>query len=545
MSRSSRLLAFSCLALTAPVFAQSGPVVDAPAGKVAGSSDGDIRVFKGIPYAAPPVGMLRWRPTAAIPRWKGVRDATAFGPACVQPQSKTPTSLYWNVPMPVSEDCLSLNIWAPAKAKNAPVFFWIHGGALLTGSSREPAYDGRKLAERGIIVVSINYRLGALGYLAHPGLSAESPAHVSGNYGLLDQIAALHWVKANVGAFGGDPGNVTIAGESAGALSVMYLLSSPGARGLFAKAIAESGYMISMPDLKKSVYGAPSGEAVGQMLGAALQAPDIAALRGMDAQTLTDAAAKLGAAPWGTVDGLLLPQQMTTTFDQGKQAPVPLLAGFNEGEIRSLMVLAPKPPATAAEYEKTIRDRYGDLADAFLALYPAADYRESILKTTRDALYGWTAERMVRKQTALGQPAYLYLWDHGYPAADTAGLHAFHASELPYVFGTAARTTPKWPTIPDTAGEHALSDALADYWSSFARDGKPVAAAAPAWPAYGAAQAYLHFTATPEPKTNVFPGMFALNETVMCRKAGTGKIGWNWNVGLASPKLPAAGEGCP
>ena len=545
MTRLGRLLAFSGLALTAPAFAQSGPMVDAPAGKVAGSIDGEIRVFKGIPYAAPPVGMLRWRPTAAIPRWKGIRTATAFGPACVQPQSKTPTSLYWNVPMPVSEDCLSLNIWAPAKAKNAPVFFWIHGGALLTGSSREPAYDGRKLAERGIVVVSINYRLGALGYLAHPGLSAESPAHVSGNYGLLDQIAALHWVKANVGAFGGDAANVTIAGESAGALSVMYLLSSPAARGLFAKAIAESGYMISMPDLKKSVYGAPSGEAVGQLLGTALQAPDIAALRGMDAQTLTDAAAKLGAAPWGTVDGLLLPQQMTTVFDEGKQAPVPLLAGFNQGEIRSLMVLAPKPPAIAAEYEKTIRDRYGDLADAFLTLYPAADYKESILKTTRDALYGWTAERMVLKQTALGQPAYLYLWDHGYPAADNAGLHAFHASELPFVFGTAARTTPKWPAIPDTPGEQALSDAMADYWSSFARDGKPVAAAAPAWPAYGAAQAYLHFAATPEPKTKVFPGMYALNETVMCRKAATGKIGWNWNVGLASPKLPAAGEGCP
>ena len=319
----SRLLALSCLALTVPAFAQIGPVVDAPAGKVAGSADGDVSVFMGIPYAAAPVGALRWRPTAAIPRWKGVRTATAFGPACIQPQSKMPTSVYWNVPMPVSEDCLSLNIWVPAKAKNAPVLFWIHGGALLTGSSREPLYDGRKLAERGVIVVSINYRLGVLGYLAHPGLSGESQAHVSGNYGLLDQIAALHWVKNNIVAFGGDPARVTIAGESAGALSVMYLLSSPAARGLFAGAISESGYMVSMPDLKRSVYGAPSGEAVGQMLGAALQAPDVAALRAMDAQTVTDAAAKLGAAPWGTVDGLLLPQQMTATFDQGKQAPVP------------------------------------------------------------------------------------------------------------------------------------------------------------------------------------------------------------------------------
>ncbi|CAN5514308.1 carboxylesterase family protein [soil metagenome] len=539
-----RLIALACLALAGPAIAQdAAPTVDAPSGAVRGQADGDIRIFKGIPYALPPVQGRRWQPPVAIPRWSGARDATAFGPACVQPQSKI-VSVYSGEVLPTSEDCLTLNIWAPASAKGAPVFLWIHGGALVSGSSREAIYDGKRLAARGAIVVSINYRLGVLGWLAHPGLSRESTQRISGNYGLLDQIAALQWVRANIAAFGGDPGNVTIAGESAGALSVMYLLETPLARGLFAKAIGESGYMISMPDLKKSVFGAPSGEGAGQLLAAALQAPDIATLRGMDAQTLTNTAAAVGFGPWGLVDGVVLPQQMVSAFDAGKQAPVPLLVGFNQGEIRSLMVLAPKPPASAAAYEATIRDRYGELAEAFLRLYPSATYKESIIATTRDGLYGWTAERMARKQTALGQPAYLYLFDHGYPAADDAGLHAFHASELPFVFGTLDRTPPHWPRVPEVPSERALSDAMADYWISFARDGRPVATNAPAWPAFGSAEAYMHFTDAPHPETKLMPGMYALNEAVMCRHMATGKIGWNWNVGLAAPKLPAKAAGC-
>ncbi|WEK43753.1 MAG: carboxylesterase family protein [Candidatus Sphingomonas colombiensis] len=421
---------------------------------------------------------------------------------------------------------------------------WIHGGALTSGSSREPMYDGRKLAERGVIVVSINYRLGVLGYLAHPELSKESPQRVSGNYGLLDQIAALGWVRHNIEAFGGDPGNVTIMGESAGGLSVMYLLESPLARGLFHKAIAQSAYMISTPELKRIAFGVPSGEAMGQMLGGGLQAPSLAALRGLDGQAVTEAAAKMGFIPLGTVDGMVLPQQMVSAFDEGKQAPVPLMAGFNQGEIRSLMALAPKAPDSAAAYEAAIRDRYGELADAFLRLYPASDYEESILATTRDGLYSWTAERLARKQTALGQPAYLYLFDHGYPAMDEAGLHAFHASELPYLFGTMDRTPPRWPRIPSDAREQALSDALADYWTSFARTGQPVARDTAEWSAYGTAGNYMHFAGAPQPATGLMPGMYALNEEVMCRRKATGKIGWNWNVGLAAPKLPPKAPGC-
>ena len=532
------------LASATPVFAADrAPVVDAPAGRVSGTAASDVRVFKGIPYAAAPIGKLRWRPPVALPRWSGERAATDFGPACVQPQGGTMT-IYSGPPMPVSEDCLSLNVWTPANAKNAPVMVWIHGGALVTGSSREPTYDGRKFAERGVIVVSINYRLGVLGWLAHPWLSRESSQRVSGNYGLLDQIAALKWVRDNIGAFGGNARNVTIAGESAGGLSTLYLMTSPAAHGLFAKAIAESSYMISMPELRKNAFGAPSGEGGGEMLTTALKTPDLDSLRAMDPQTLTVTAAKLGFAPFGVVDGGVLPQQMVDAFDQEKQAAVPVLAGFNQGEIRSLRMLAPKTPENAEIYERTIRDRYGDQADAFLRLYPAADYAESILATTRDALYGWTAERLVRKQASRGLPAYLYLFDHGYPAADQAGLHAFHASELPYVFGNFDGTPPRWPKVPEIPGERALSDAMIDYWASFVRDDKPVARNAAQWPRYDAQRQYMRFAAAPEVQADLMPGMFTLNESAMCRRRAAGNVGWNWNVGLVAPKLPPAAPGC-
>jgi para-nitrobenzyl esterase len=519
------------------------PVVDAPAGALRGTSEDGLLVFRGIPYAKPPVGPLRWRAPEKPPRWDGVRDATAFGPACVQPQPQLSSIYAPAAPLPMSEDCLTLNVWAPAKAKKAPVFFWIHGGALATGSSREGMYDGRKLAQRGVVVVSINYRLGVLGWLAHPELSAEQGG-VSGNYGLLDQIRALEWVRDNIGAFGGDPANVTIAGESAGALSVMYLMASPPARGLFAKAISESGYMISTPALKQAVHGAPSAEQAGVALAGALKAPDITALRAMDPAALTAAAVRAGFGPWGAVDGKVFPGQLVDVFGQGRQAPVPLLVGFNQGEIRSLKVLAPQVPASAQAYEEKIRAVYRDLADDFLKLYPSSDMAESVLAATRDGLYGWTAERMARNQEAIGQPAYLYLWDHGYPATDDAGLHAFHASELPFVFGTFDAVGPEWPKIPATAEQFAMSDALADYWTSFARTGKPVAARQPAWPRYDRTGAYMHFAAAPQPERNLLPGMFGLYEEVVCRRRAAGNLAWNWNFGLASPPLPDKAPGC-
>jgi len=533
----------ACSAVSSPSYAEPAPTVDAPAGVLQGQTEGGLRVFKGIPYALPPVGEARWKAPAPMPRWAGVNQTTKFGPACVQPESRL-SNIYAEPPMPMSEDCLSLNIWAPADAHNAPVFFWIYGGALWGGASREPLYDGACLAARGIIVVTINYRLGVLGWLAHPELSAESPLKVSGNYGLLDQIEALRWVRANIGAFGGDASNVTIAGESAGGLSVMYLMTSPEARGLFAKAIAESAYMISTPALNLQEFGMPSAEQGGVKLAAALHAPNIAALRAISANTLTTVGAATGFAPFAAVDGHVLPGQLVDVFDKGEQAHVPILAGFNSGEIRSLTILAPPAPPTAASYEKSIHERYLDIADDFLRLYPSSDMHESILATTRDALYGWTAERLVRKQTAAGAPAYLYFFDHGYPAADSAGLHGFHASELPYVFGTLDRTAPLWPKIPATPAETKLSDAMVGYWTSFARTGHPEVDKAPAWQPYGTNASFMDFTDAPHLADHLLPGMYALHEKAVCRRRASGNLPWNWNVGIVSPPLASGKAIC-
>ncbi len=535
-------LTAALLALASPAHAEPGPVVDAPAGAMEGQSDGPVRVFKGIPYAQPPIGRSRWTAPKPIARWEGTRKATEFGPVCVQP-AQPAQSIYADALGPMSEDCLSLNIWAPADARGAPVLVWIHGGSLVSGAGSEAIYDGATLARHGVIVVSINYRLGVLGYLAHPQLSAASPDKVSGNYGLLDQVEALRWVRRNIAAFGGDPANVTIAGQSAGGLGVLYLMVSPTARGLFAKAIAESSYTISTPELKQAKFGAPAAEAVGVYLMGKLGAATINDLRAMDPGQLTMRAAALGYAPSGVIDGRILPRQLVEAFDRGEQAPVPLLVGFNSGEIRSLRVLAPHPPASAADYERTIRDRYGDLADAFLTLYPSSNLEESIVAATRDALYGWTAERLAIKQTALGPPAYLYLFDHGYPAADAVGLHAFHAGEVPYVFGTADRLPPHWPPPPATPAETQLSEAMMAYWSSFARTGVPQAADEPAWRPFGSNQAYMAFEAAPRASDHLLPGMYELHERAVCRRREH-DVPWYWNVGLLSPHLPATSPAC-
>jgi para-nitrobenzyl esterase len=541
------MLPLSCAKFGSPLPSNSaamrGPIVATPAGALEGRREGALRVFKGIPYASPPLAEARWRPPASLPRWSGIRHAMGFGPACIQPMNAG-DSIYANDLRPTSEDCLTLNIWARADAFRAPVFVWIHGGALWGGSSKEALYDGTQLAARGTVVVSINYRLGVLGFLAHPELSAESPLGISGNYGLLDQIEALRWIKRNIGAFGGDPSKVTIAGESAGGLSVMYLMAAPDARGLFSKAIAQSAYMISTPELKQARFGAPAAEQAGVNLAAALHAPNIAALRAMDPQALTDAAAAAYFAPFGVIDGHVLPRQLVDVFDRSEQARVALLAGFNSGEIRSLTFLAPPSPASPAEYERIIRERYGDLADEFLRLYPSSNMRESILAAARDALYGWTAQRLVAKQAALGLPSYLYLFDHGYPSADAAGLKGFHGSELPFVFGTLAQTASHWPKIPATASEAALSAAMLDYWSSFVRNGQPRAANEPDWPPFGSTGAYMDFTDAPHPSVDPFPGMYALHEKAVCRRRSSGNVAWNWNVGIVSPRLSTGDARC-
>ncbi|MFD1787049.1 carboxylesterase/lipase family protein [Sphingomonas floccifaciens] len=524
------LITAALLASAAPAVAQT---VFAPAGAVEGTTEHGLSVFRGIPYAQLPG---RWQPPVALEQWTGVRKATRFGPACVQPRP-TNAGIYTNPPAAMSEDCLTLNIWKPKQAKSLPVLVWIHGGALVSGYSHEPMYDGAKMAAQGVVVVSINYRLGILGYLAHPALSAESPDGVSGNYGLRDQIAALHWVKRNIAAFGGDPANVTIAGESAGGLSVMYLMASPQARGLFGKAIAQSAYMISTPELKASAHGMPSAESAGTAIQGALGVADLAAMRAMDAEKLTMTAAAKGYGPWGTVDGKYLTRQLAQTWDRGEQAPVPLIAGFNAGETRSLRMLVPPAPANAAAYEATIRARYGDLADAFLRQYPAASMGESMLATTRDALYGWTAQRLAIGQTAIGQRGYFYFFDHGYPASDDAGLHAFHAAEIPYVFGTPDKTPALWPKVPDTLKDRRMSQAMLGYWTSFVKTGVPAAAGQPVWQPYGASGNYMAFAVAPEPRQKLLPGMFALHEAAVCRRRAAGDQPWNWNTGILSPVL--------
>jgi para-nitrobenzyl esterase len=536
-----RLILALAIGLSAPAAAQGGAVVAAPAGAVRGVQEGGLRVFRGIPYALPPVGERRWRAPAAMPPWQGVREATEFGPSCIQPEY--PAGIYTDDVGPTSEDCLTLNIWAPENAERLPVFVWIYGGALERGSSRLAIYDGAALARRGLVIVTINYRLGVLGWLAHPALSAESPDHVSGNYGLLDQVQALRWVRENIAAFGGDPGNVTIAGESAGALSVMYLMASPQARGLFHRAIVQSGYMITAPELRESRFGLPSAESAGEAFQARLGAADLAEMRAASPARLLAAARRAGFFPFPAVDGTVVPRQLVETFDRREQAPVPVLAGFNDGEIRSLPILLPQAPVTARAYEEAIRAAYGDRADDFLRFYPSTNIAASMLATTRDAMYGWTAERLAVKQTALGQDAFLYVFDHGYPAADRAGLHAFHASELPYMFGTIRRTARAWPSIPQNAAEETFSRQMVDYWASFARTGRPEAAGAPAWPPYGNIQAYMWFGETPRAAARLPPGRYALHEEVVCRRRAAG-IAWNWNVGVASPPLPPQAPGC-
>ncbi|GGE51512.1 carboxylic ester hydrolase [Primorskyibacter flagellatus] len=516
-----------------------GPVARFPSGAALGRTEGALNVWRGLPYALPPGGDLRWRPPVPVPDRADLFDATAFGLACPQPLRRR-GSVYECHIEEKGDDCLNLNIWAPKDASDLPVFVWIHGGNLLRGAGSEALTDGAALARRGQVVVTINYRLNVHGYLAHPHLSAESPDGVSGNYGLLDQIAALQWVQRNIAAVGGDPDNVTVAGESAGALSVYYLLCAPAARGLFARAIAQSGHICSAQHLKEDRHGMGSGEAAGERLLAALGAISIDDLRRRDPQELSLAADAAGFAAQGVVDGLILPDQPLTLFRTGQTAPVPLLAGWNAREIPTLEFLRPPVPASPAEYERIIRARYGDLADRFLARYPADDPARSGDAAAGDALFGWTVLAAAKAQVANGRPAHVYFFDHGYPEADARDLHAFHAAELPYVFDTMRQSPPAWPKAPDTEEEAALTRIIGDYWTAFTRDGTPTAEGAPDWPPYADRGAILHIADRPLVRRDLFPGMYELVEEDFARRRATGTTPWNWLVGTAAPRPAGA-----
>ena len=522
--------------------ARPGPeIVQTTHGAVSGVVlPGDVTVFRGIRYAQAPTGDLRWKPPVPPPDRKGVQTAAEFGAACMQPFSP-PASIYADNPAQISEDCLFLNVWKPAHASNAPVMVWIHGGALRGMSGSEGLYDGSQLARNGVVVVTLNYRLGIFGYLALPPLTSESPHHSSGNYGLLDQIAALHWVRDNIDRFGGNPANITVFGESAGALSTIELMASPLARGLFHKAIMQSGYMVSNMELTRSSYGQPSAEAFGEYIVKKVGTADLAQLRSMDAKTLMDKSYAAGFDPQANIDGWVLPQQIVECFDSDQQARVPIIVGFNAGEIRSLRIFLPPLPKTHAEYDAMVQRIYGDLADKYLELYPGTDIEESALEAGRDAFYGWSAVRLARAQTRIGAPAYLYFFDHSYPAEVAKHLEAFHGSELPYEFGDVGSNDkfPKnWPLPPPEMEEKALSEAMMNYFTSFARNGYPMAHEEPSWKPYGENLAYMHFRIKPEPSENLLPGMFALHEEVIARRRAAETQNWYINVGLASPVVP-------
>jgi para-nitrobenzyl esterase len=500
-----------------------------------------IAVFRGIRYAAAPVGDLRWKPPVAAAPWGTVQRAVDFGAACIQVASP-PGSVYAQRPRRMSEDCLFLNVWRPPQAVNLPVMVWLHGGALRTGDPASGLYDGEQLARKGAVIVTVNYRLGVLGYLAHPQLSAESPHASSGNYGLLDQLEALRWVRANIATFGGDPGNVTLFGESAGALSAIELMSSPLATGLFHKVILQSGYLVSNPELKRACLGQPSAESVGERLATQLGAADLAALRALPANSLVAMAAAAGFDPQANIDGWVLPQQIVDCLDRGGQAPVPMIVGFNEGEVRSLRsYFLPPLPGSAADYDSRVRSLYRDLAPSYLARYPAADIEESALAAARDAFYGWSAERLARAQTRLGLAAHLYFFAHRYAAQEALGLEAFHASELPYEFGrigSADGWPEHWPRPPDDTRERALSESIMGYFTSFARAGVPDAPEAPLWEPYRNERAYLEFREVPRPAQHLLRGMFELHEEIIARRRAAGTQRWYLNVGLASPPIP-------
>ncbi len=451
----------------------------------------EVRVYRGIPYSAPPVGDLRWKAPQPPAPWQGVREATKFSNACWQAPYPPGAAIYRSQLPTLSEDCLYLNIWTPAKSAKdkLPVMVWLHGGGFTRGYAGSRAYDGEPLARKGAVVVTLNYRLGVFGFLAHPQLSAESSHHASGNYALLDQIAALEWVKKNIAAFGGDPSRVTIFGESAGSWSVNVLMASPLAKGLFHRAIGESGGLFG--PMKSLADAEKEGERLGRLLtpdvksekpqsGGDSTVDVIKALRAVSPENLVKAYETEAVRP--IVDGYVLPQDIATIFAQGKQNDVPLIAGYNADEGTTL---APQGAnMQALVFNLGVHQRYGSLADQMLKIYPAGSDQEAVksfYSAYRDQVFGWEMRTWARTAAKTGhQPAYLYYFSRRPPGPQSEKLRAFHAVEIAYVFGTFP-----WP-FPWDETDKKLSDAMTSYWVNFAATGNPNAGTLPKWPAYNA-----------------------------------------------------------
>ena len=460
-------------------------------GIVQGTIEDSLRVFKGIPFAAPPVGDLRWKAPQPAAPWDTVLMADKYAPAAFQGG---------NPPSGKSEDCLYLNIWTPAKSAEdkLPVLVWIYGGGFSFGSTAEPGYTGEILAKKGVVYVSIAYRVGQLGFLAHPELSVENPNHVSGNYGLLDQIAGLQWIQKNIAAFGGDPNKVTIFGESAGGISVSMLCASPLAKGLFHGAISQSGG--SFGPTRKITYPGENmktladAEADGAAYAEKLGAKSIAELRAIPADKLP-----LGmgmGSGWPITDGYVLPDNQIRMYEAGNFNDTPVLVGYNSDEGASFT-----RTQNPAEFIQSVKERYGKYADSLLVAYPVTE--TSVPKTardlSRDAAFGWHTWSWARLQAKQGKSkAYLYYFDQHpeYPEdSPRFGYGSPHGQDVAYVFGHLDKSNPE-----TTPSDLAISEAMVTYWTNFAKYGDPNGNGMPVWNAFSDENPeVMYFSQTPKP----------------------------------------------
>jgi len=481
----------------APQVKTANGTVEGTVGETSG-----VRMFRGIPFAAPPTGDLRWKPPQPVKGWQGVLKTTNFGPRCMQHPVFGDMNFRSNG---MSEDCLYLNVWAPpgADKKKLPVLVYFYGGGFIAGDGSEPRYDGESMAQKGIVTVTVNYRLGLFGFLAHPELTKESPHNASGNYGLLDQSAALQWVKKNIASFGGDPNKVTIAGESAGSASVSAQMASPLSRDLIAGAIGESGAMLS------SLGGVPreQAEKAGVEFGKSVKADSLAALRALSTEQLMEATK---ATPFGrfplTIDGYFLTEQPLVTYAAGKQAHVPLLAGWNSEEMTG-RALFQGQESTPENYEKIVRTLYGENADAVLKLYPGTTKDEAMASATdlagdRFIAVGTWKWADLHGKTGGGKPVYRYLYARPRPPMTAAmgdaapGLAggvvrggsgiavppaggAVHSAEIEYAMGNLS-TNKVFAWTPD---DYKVSKLMQEYFANFIKTGDPNGKGLPAWPA--------------------------------------------------------------
>jgi para-nitrobenzyl esterase len=485
--------ALTCIALALGFsrFSNAEPViVKTEQGKVAGKTvhDGKVKAFLGLPYAAPPVGDLRWKAPEPPAKWKGTRDATKFGAHCAQLHVYDDMVFQDSGP---SEDCLSLNVYVPADAKKnrkLPVMFWIHGGGYSAGGSSEPRHNGDFLPLKGVVLVTINYRLGVFGFLVADELAREANG-AAGNYGLLDMVAALHWVQSNIKNFNGDPGNVTIFGESAGSFAVSTLMASPLAQELFQKAIGESGAAFPGGVSLGGETVVERAKADGAWMDS-IGVKTIKDLRAMSTDQVLEAAKKKTAPGFSpVVDGRLLTEPVPDTYAAGKQAHVPLLAGWNADEESFLALRG----MTSAQWNTMAGDLFKDRSAEFLKLYPGdsdAQALRSAIDYGSDNFIALGTWKWLEAQNKSGQlPVYRYHFElAATPSKFHPGTFAFHSDDIEYVFGTLD-TRPGWAVRPE---DRKLSDEMMSYWTNFARTGDPNGEGLPAWPKLGTDDALIH-----------------------------------------------------